>query len=49
MAKLYDQNLKVNIEVSDNVVYLYSLLSHTEAYYEGMLQILRHAHRELKL
>lgn len=49
MAWLYDQNLKVNIEVVDNVVYLYSKVSVRENRYSEMLEILRRAHAELKM
>lgn len=49
MAWLYDQDLKVNIEVVDNVVYLYSKISANERRYTEMLEILRRSHKELKM
>lgn len=50
MAWLYDQDIKVNIEVVDNVVYLYgSIKKINTANYAIMLEILRRAHRELKM
>lgn len=49
MAYLYDQNLKVEIEVVDNVVYLYSKVSANEQRYKEMLEILRQAFHELKM
>jgi len=49
MADLYDMNLKVEIEVVDNVVYLYSKLGAGETRYPEMMQVLQHAFRELKL
>ena len=49
MADLYDKALKVNIEVVDNVVYLYSKLRANETKYPEMMQVLQQAFRELKL
>jgi hypothetical protein len=49
MADLYDKNLKVEIEVVDNVVYLYSKVGANEVRYADMLDILKQAFRELKL
>ncbi len=50
MAYLYDQKLKIDIEVVDNVVYLYSSNSaRTMAEYGGMLEVLKRAYKELKL
>ena len=49
MAWLYDQNIKVNIEVVDNIVYLYSKVSAHENRYAEMLEILKRSHKELKL
>lgn len=49
MAELYDKNLKVEIEVVDNVVYLYSKIGLGEKQYPEMLEILRQAFHELKL
>ena len=49
MAWLYDQDIKVNIEVVNNVVYLYAKLSANEQRYESMLEILKRSHKELKM
>lgn len=49
MAWLYDQDIKVNIEVVDNVMYLYAKLSANEQHYEAMLEILKRSHKELKM
>jgi hypothetical protein len=49
MAWLYDQDIKVNIEVVDDVVYLYAKLSANEQRYEAMLEILKRSHKELKM
>ena len=49
MAWLYDQDIKVNIEVVDNVVYLYAKLSQEEQRYAEMLEILKRSHKELKM
>lgn len=49
MADLYDKNLKVEIEVVDNVVYLYSKVGVGETQYPEMLEILRQAFHELKM
>lgn len=48
MAWLYDQNLQVDIEVVDNVVYLYSLVSQGEDRYVEMLEVLKRSHKELE-
>lgn len=51
MAWLYDRNLKVNIEVVDNVVYLYAKLRATSQLpreYAEMMEVLRRAHKELE-
>ena len=48
MAWLYDQDIKVNIEVVDNVVYLYSKLIGAETRYASMLSILQRSFEELK-
>ncbi len=49
MAWLYDQNIKVNIEVVDNVVYLYSRIAEGEMRYAEMMDILQKSHKELKM
>lgn len=49
MVWLYDQNLKVNIEVVDNTVYLYSGVSRGEDRYAEMMEVLKRSYRELKL
>ena len=49
MAWLYDQDIKINIEVVDNVVYLYAKLSQEEQRYAEMLEILKRSHKELKM
>lgn len=49
MADLYDKELKVNIEVVDNVVYLYSKVTAGVTKYPQMMMILQQAFRELKL
>lgn len=49
MAWLYDQNIKVNIEVVDNVVYLYSRIAEGEVRYAEMMDILQKSHKELKM
>ena len=49
MAWLYDCNLKVNIEVADNVVYLYAKVKVGENRYSDMLEILSKSHAELKM
>lgn len=49
MAYLFDQNLPMEIEVVDNTVYLYALVSYADIHYETMLSILLRAFRELKL
>jgi hypothetical protein len=50
MAKLYDSNLPIDIEVADNVVYFYtkSTLNRDETYPQ-MLDILAGAYKELRL
>jgi hypothetical protein len=47
MADLYDRNLQVNIEVVDNVVYLYSGITKAENRYADMLDVLKKAYKEL--
>ena len=49
MAWLYDQDIKANIEVMDNIVILYARVSSDEKRYAEMLEILRRAHKELKM
>lgn len=49
MAYLYDTQLKVNIEVVDNTVYLYSRVNAKEQRYEAMMQVLQQAFKELRL
>ncbi|HSX35513.1 MAG TPA: DUF3137 domain-containing protein [Patescibacteria group bacterium] len=49
MAKLYDMDIKVNIEVVDNVVYLYSYVQQADHRYNAMLIILQMAFQELRL
>lgn len=49
MAWLYDQNIKVNIEVVDNIVYLYAKISTGEMRYAEMMDILQKSHKELKM
>jgi hypothetical protein len=50
MAHLYDTDTKVNIEVVDNIVYLYKqTTSSTEHDYNVMLDILNRSFKELKL
>lgn len=51
MAWLYDQNLKVNIEVVDSIVYLYAdeCGKHKEDNYSIMLEVLKRSHKELQL
>ena len=49
MAWLYDQDIKANIEVMDNIVILYARVSFDEKRYAEMLEILRRAHKELKM
>lgn len=49
MADLYDKNLKIDIEVVDNVVYLYSKVNAGERRYPEMMEVLQQAFRELKL
>lgn len=48
MAWLYDQNLQVDIEVVDNVVYLYSLVPPSDSHYAEMLEVLKRSHKELE-
>lgn len=40
---------KVNIEVVDNVVYLYSRIAKGEMRYVEMMDILQKSHKELKM
>ncbi len=49
MAWLYDRNIKVDIEVVDNVVYLYAKVGAGENRYGDMLEILVKSHAELKM
>lgn len=49
MAWLYDQDIKVNIEVVDNIVILYTRVSSSKERYAEMLEILKRAHKELKM
>ena len=49
MAWLYDQDIKVNIEVVDNIVYLYAKISTGEMRYAEMMDILQKSHKELKM
>jgi hypothetical protein len=49
MADLYDKNLGINIEVVDNIVYLYAKVNQAETRYADMLDILKQAFKELKL
>ena len=49
MAWLYDRNIKVDIEVVDNVVYLYAQIAAGENRYSEMLEILSKSHAELKM
>ena len=49
MAWLYDQDIKVNIEVVDNIVYLYAKISTGEMRYGEMMDILQKSHKELKM
>lgn len=50
MAWLYDNNLKVNIEVVDNIIYLYAKISLGEQQrYAEMMEILQRSHKELKM
>lgn len=49
MAWLYDRDLQVNIEVVDNVVYLYSEVNPYIDSYADMLEVLRRSHKELKM
>ena len=47
MAWLYDQNIQVNIEVIENVVYIYGQSLKAQRY-DTMMEILKKAHKELK-
>lgn len=51
MADLYDKNLHVDIEVVDNLVYLFTKVAKGPRHdkYSSMLDILTQAHKELKL
>lgn len=48
MAKIYDKNLPINIEVVDNVVYFYAQIVKAGQRYGDMLDVLRLAFDELK-
>lgn len=48
MAELYDMDLPINIEVVDNVVYLYAPVKTGSQKYEDMMKVLQRAFRELK-
>ncbi|HET6924987.1 MAG TPA: TIM44-like domain-containing protein [Candidatus Saccharimonadales bacterium] len=49
MADLYDRNLPVNIEVVDNVVYLYAKVGGATTRYAEMLDVLQRAFKELRM
>lgn len=48
MARLYDMNLAINIEVVDNLVYFYVRLNKANERYHAMLTVLQMAYQELK-
>lgn len=48
MAWLYDRQLEIDIEVADNVVYLYAKVQEGEQRYAEMMEILQKAHKELE-
>lgn len=48
MARLYDAELPINIEVVDNVVYFYARLANATQKYDVMLDVLKLAYRELE-
>lgn len=50
MEYLYDKNLPYNLEVVDNVIYIFANVKHiTEADYAELLEILKLAYQELKM
>ncbi len=50
MEYLYDKNLNYNLEVADNVIYIFaSVRNITEADYAELLDVLKLAHKELKM
>ena len=49
MGWLYDQNLRVNIEVVDNVVYFYADVLPNGDKYAEMMTVLQKAYKELKV
>ena len=50
MEYLYDKNLNYNLEVVDNVIYIFANVSRiTENDYAELLEVLRLAHKELKM
>lgn len=48
MAELYDANLRINIEVVDNLVYFYCGVKESRDNYEAMLNVLKRSFAELK-
>ncbi|MDO4781236.1 MAG: hypothetical protein Q4A34_02505 [Candidatus Saccharibacteria bacterium] len=48
MAWLYDRQLQVDIEVADNVVYLYAKVGEGEQRYAEMMEVLQRAYKELE-
>ena len=50
MAKLYDRNIKINLEVKDNNIYFYSNIKEiSQEDYAKMLDTLVEAYHELKM
>lgn len=50
MEYLYDKNLNYNLEVVDNVIYIFANVKNiTEADYAELLAVLEKAHKELKM
>ncbi|MBQ6375313.1 DUF3137 domain-containing protein [Candidatus Saccharibacteria bacterium] len=50
MEYLYDKNLNYNLEVADNVIYIFAPVRQvTEADYAELLDVLKLAHKELKM
>ena len=50
MEFLYDKNPSYNLEVVDNVIYIYAKINHiTEKDYKDLLEVLRAAYNELKM
>lgn len=50
MEYLYDKNLNYNLEVTDNVIYIFANVKNiTEADYAELLDVLKLAHKELKM